>query len=119
MSNFFILVYKNNNKLKTICIKYEQKSSIYLLFLFVTLMIMAKTTATKTASYSSSSTEKTTFDKFELWGEKNHKKLFYVFLSVSLLFSTICFNLPSIMFLASKTLSARSLETNCIMEQVS
>ena len=39
---------KNNNKLKTICIKYEQKSSIYLLFLFVTLMIMAKTTATKT-----------------------------------------------------------------------
>lgn len=63
-----------------------------MLFLFVTLFIMAKTTATKTASYSSSSTEKTTFDKFEFWGEKNNKKLFYVFLSVSLLFSIILFN---------------------------
>lgn len=63
-----------------------------MLFLFVTLFIMAKTTATKTASYSSSSTEKNTFDKFEQWGEKNNKKLFYVFLSVSLLFSIILFN---------------------------
>ena len=63
-----------------------------MLFLLVTLNIMAKTTIPKTTSYSSSTGEKTTFDKFEQWGEKNSKKLFYGFLFTSLLFSVILFN---------------------------
>ena len=62
-----------------------------MLFLFVTLKFMSKTNTKKNASYSNSS-ELTMFDKFELWAEKNNKKLFYSFLFISLMFSVMLFN---------------------------
>jgi hypothetical protein len=51
---------------------------------------MAKTTATK--NISSSVNNQTLFDKIELWGTNNHKKLFFTFLGLSLFFSFMLFN---------------------------
>lgn len=50
---------------------------------------MAKT---KHAKLTSNGYEKSLFNKFEIWAEKNSKKLLYVFLSLSLLFSFLLFN---------------------------
>jgi len=50
---------------------------------------MAKTTQTKTVSNSQ---QKSLFDKFEAWADKNSKQLFYVFLGLTLFFSLALFN---------------------------
>jgi hypothetical protein len=92
MSNYFILVYKNNNKLKTICIKYEQKSSIYLLFLFDRLNIMAKTTIQKTTSFSGNTSKKTMFEKIENYLEKNEKLFFWSILILGIILVFMSFN---------------------------
>ena len=51
---------------------------------------MSKTNTKKNASYSNSS-ELTMFDKFELWAEKNNKKLFYIDMKNNPLQWNLCF----------------------------
>jgi hypothetical protein len=52
---------------------------------------MAKSTTTKNISTNTYS-NKTVFDKIETWGEENNKKLLFIFLALSLLFSFMLFN---------------------------
>lgn len=52
---------------------------------------MSKSTSTKT-TISSLSNNKTVFEKIEIWGTNNEKKLLFLFLSLSLLFSFMLFN---------------------------
>jgi len=52
---------------------------------------MAKTTTSKNTS-SNLSHNKTLFDKIELWGTNNYKKLLFIFLGLSLFFSFMLFN---------------------------
>jgi hypothetical protein len=52
---------------------------------------MAKSTTQKTTN-TSTSKNKSLFDRFEIWTEKNSNKLFYTFLSITLLFSLALFN---------------------------
>ncbi len=52
---------------------------------------MAKSTTTKTTS-SAFSSNKTLFEKIEVWGANNEKKLLFTFLALSLLFSFMLFN---------------------------
>ncbi len=52
---------------------------------------MAKSSTQKTTN-TSISKNKSAFDKFETWAEKNSNKLFYTFLAITLLFSLALFN---------------------------
>ena len=52
---------------------------------------MAKSTTTKNIS-ANTSNNKTVFDKIEAWGEKNNKRLLFLFLALSLFFSFMLFN---------------------------